>query len=378
MRHVLGLVFLCLLAMSCLAFEESDSYYKILDVNRNATPKEIKKAYHKMSMEYHPDRNKAPNARDKFATIAEAYEVLKDQDKRQTYDRHGKEGVKQQAARGDGGADPFEQFEEMFGGGFGGFGGGRRGGRRQQRRKGPELNTKIRLTLEELYTGKEIPFLMSKTVVCDHCRGSGAEDPEDIKQCTTCGGQGIRMMRQQVAPGFVQQYQMECDVCGGQGKVIRRKCHACNGTKTHDGHEKMNLYVEKGMTSGNKIDFSGGAREYIEWNASDLVFTVQEIAHQKYKRKGSNLMAKLNITLKEALLGFDRTITSLDNRQIRVKKDGTSQPGDVVRVSGEGMPVRNYGSKGDLLVTLNVNLPSEMSAEKATLWKNYFSVAGTV
>jgi DnaJ-class molecular chaperone len=170
---VLCLVSLCLLAMSVSAFEADDNYYKILGVNRNATVKEIKKAYHKMSLEYHPDRNKSPNARDKFATIAEAYEVLKDQEKRQTYDRHGKEGV-QRASRGDDGADPFQQFEDMFGGGFGGMGGGRRGGgRRQQRRKGPELNTKIRLTLEELYSGREIPFLMSKTVVCEHCRGSG-------------------------------------------------------------------------------------------------------------------------------------------------------------------------------------------------------------
>ena len=195
--------------------------------------------------------------------------------------------------------------------------------------------------------------------------------------CQTCKGQGIRLVRQQVAPGFVQQFQTECNVCGGAGKVIKHKCHVCGGTKVNDGHEKMTIWVEKGMTSGNRIDFSGGARDYIEWNSSDLVFTVQELAHKKYKRKGSNLMTNLNISLKEALLGFDRTITSLDNRKIRVQKAGTSQPGDTVRISGEGFPVRNYGNKGDLLVTLEVNLPSHVSQGKADLWKSYFSIAGS-
>ena len=172
MRHVFYLVSLSVLFLSCFSFDSNDNYYTILGVSRSATSKEIKKAYHKRSLEYHPDRNKSPNARDKFSTVAEAYEVLKDDEKRQIYDRHGKDGLKQQE-RGDFGTDPFEQFEDMFGGSFGGFGGGRRKGGRQQRKKGPELNTKIRLTLEELYVGKEIPFLISKTLICDHCRGSG-------------------------------------------------------------------------------------------------------------------------------------------------------------------------------------------------------------
>merc|ERR1719469_511028 len=351
-------VILVLLIVGNLAFEESDSYYKILGIDRKATKKEVKKAYHKMSLEYHPDRNKAPNARDKFSVIAEAYGVLSNEEKRQIYDRGGKEAVKQAEGRESHGDDPFSQFEEMFGG-FGGHGGGGRQGGRGQRRKGPVLETKIRLTLEELYKGKEFPFLISKTLVCDHCRGSGAEDIDDVVKCSTCNGQGVRLIRQQVAPGFVQQFQTECNVCGGEGKIIKNKCHVCRGHKMTGGFEKMNIYVEKGMTNGTKIDFSGGARDYLDRNSSDLVFVVQELEHPKYKRKGANL-------------------TTLDDRHIKVARSSTSQPGDQIRVSGEGFPVRNRGTKGDLFVTLNIHLPTIITANKRKFWDEYFAVTGSV
>ena len=173
MTSIRTFVILILIIAGILAFDENDSYYKILGIDRKATKRDIKKAYHKMSLEYHPDRNKSPNARDKFALIAEAYDVLSNEEKRRIYDREGKEAVQRADREGGGGHDPFSQFEDMFGG-FGGFGGGQRRGGRGQRRKGPTLETKIRLTLEELYKGKEFPFLISKTLVCDHCRGSGS------------------------------------------------------------------------------------------------------------------------------------------------------------------------------------------------------------
>ena len=265
MKMILSRIFtiLVLLFASSLAFEDGDSYYKILNVQRNATKQEVKKAYHKMSLEYHPDRNKSPNARDKFSQIAEAYEVLSNEEKRRIYDREGKEGVQRaESGRDDDGGDPFGMFDEMFGGMGGGFGGGGQRRGRQQRKKGPVLETRLRLTLEELYNGKEIPFLVSKTLVCDHCRGSGGEDIDDVVKCSHCNGQGMKIVRQQVAPGFVQQFQTECNVCGGAGKIVKNKCHVCRGHKMTDGYEKMVIYIEKGMTNGTKVDFNGGARDY--------------------------------------------------------------------------------------------------------------------
>ena len=249
-----------------------------------------------------------------------------------------------------------------------------RGNRGRGMRKAPPLVVKLRLSLEELYVGKEIHFLISKATICDHCRGSGAEDPDDLVRCPHCRGQGHVVRRQQVAPGFVQQFQMQCDHCRGSGEFIKNKCHVCRGSKIKDGYEKMVIWIEKGMINGEKIAFNGGANDHLELDSSDLIFVIQELEHKKFTREKHNLRTEMKITLKEALTGFSRQLTMLDGRKITVSKSHVSQPGDIIRVSGEGMPVKHYNHKGDLLVKLNIHLPKEINAEKQKLWKDFFNV----
>ncbi|OZJ04624.1 hypothetical protein BZG36_02062 [Bifiguratus adelaidae] len=326
-------------------------YYKILDVSRNASSREIKKAYKALSKKYHPDKNPGDKeAEQKFVELAEAYEVLNDEEKRRIYDQYGEEGLKQGGGQ-QGFHNPFDIFAQFFGGG-GHFG--------HQERKGKDLQLALEVTLEDLYSGTTIEIDVSKQVICDHCRGTGAEDPDDIETCPTCQGRGVKVIRHQLAPGMIQQVQTTCDACGGKGKVIKHQCSVCKGKKVRRGNEQLTLVVEKGMSDGHHVIFERESDEHPDYVPGDIIFTLTTLPHERFVREGNNLYTKETITLIEALTGFTKTIPQLDNSTITLYRDRgeVTQPGFVQRIPGAGMPHHQYSSdKGDLFVEYSVVLP---------------------
>lgn len=323
---------------------------------------QIRKAYRKLAKQYHPDRNPGKEAEKRFQEIAEAYEVLSDDDKRQIYDQHGKEGLKQQDGGGGGGGFGGSMFDQFFGGG--------RGRGRQQQKKGPTLVLDLPVTLRELYVGTKIEVELSKQVMCDSCRGSGARSAEDLKTCKACKGEGIRIVHHQLGPGFVQQSQETCHKCGGKGKIIKAKCLTCKGAKVIHGTDDLLIEIEKGMADGQQLTFSraGDQTEDIDTTPGDVIYELRTAPHRRFTRRGNDLYMTQVLTLLEALSGFETTFSHLDGHKVALKRSKVTQPGFVMKVPKEGMPAHNFASeKGDLYVTFTVVLPTKVSAaDKAT------------
>jgi len=307
----------------------------------------IKKAYRKLSMKYHPDKNKDPGAKDKFSEVSTAYEVLSDTEKRRIYDQQGEEGVKRhEQGRGGGGSNPFDMFSQFFG--------GRRGGGDGEN-KGPEIKLDLEVTLKDLYLGKQVEVLSLRQILCRQCGGSGARNPSDVKRCDACGGSGLRVVRQQIAPGFVQQMQTHCNECGGKGKIVAHKCDKCHGSKVQSGSQTVQVEVERGAPDGHEIVFENQADESPDRAAGDLTFKLRQIPHETFRRENSDLRMTMRLSLKEALLGFEKIVPHLDGHTVKVADTGTTQHGQVRRVRGEGMPEHNFASnKGDLVVDFEV------------------------
>lgn len=355
----ISLAILCLFVSFFLgALGAHKEYYDILGVAPSASQNDIKKAYRKLSTQYHPDRNPSEEAHEKFTKIASAYEVLSDPEKRRKYDQYGPDFEKQEQQA----ANPFGDFFGDF------FGHGQ-----QQEKRGPELSIKVPVTLEDIYNGKEIGVFHTKQTLCPHCRGTGADDPDHIKTCDACGGQGYVIRRQQIAPGYYQQFQTHCDRCGGKGKIQTSTCHVCNGGKVMPGMDRFTLYIERGVKHGHKLNFPGMGNEFHDMGASDISFIVIETPHPIFKREGDNLKAVVEISLKEALLGFEKTIRHLDGHEVTLRRDFVTQPGDVEKIKGEGMPQHEFSSyHGDLFVEYKVNFPTSLTAEQTRLWEEFF------
>lgn len=334
-------------------------FYKILGVSRNATPKDIKKAFRRLSVQYHPDKNPDPAAKAMYTDINEANEVLSDPDKRRVYDRSGEEGVKQLAQQGQGGGfDPFDIF----------------GMHKQEEAKGPDINLKMRVSLEDVYNGKEIEIQYTKQAICPHCRGNGAESMEDLEKCPKCKGQGFILRKQQLAPGFIQQFQEHCDRCNGEGQVIKKKCHVCHGNKVVKSMDFLVAIVEKGVKNGHVIEHDDAGDEFLNVRTSAIKIKIEILPHPKFERDGDDLKTKVKLTLKEALLGFNKTIKHLDGHSVRLNKLGTTNPGDVQKVIGEGMPHYQFSSEhGDLYVTYEVEFPTTLTDEQRTLFAEMFA-----
>mmetsp|Transcript_18429 Transcript_18429/g.37599 ORF Transcript_18429/g.37599 Transcript_18429/m.37599 type:complete len:374 (-) Transcript_18429:46-1167(-) len=355
---------------TCVMFAEAGKdYYSVLEVPRNADDAAIKRAYRKLSLKYHPDKNKDPSAKEMFSEVSAAYEVLSDKEKRKIYDTQGEEGLKRHEQRGGrGGGNPFDMFSNMFG--------GRRGGGQDQD-KGPDVNLDVEVTLQDLYLGKSIELLVKKQIVCRQCGGSGARNPEDLHRCNTCGGSGVRVVRQQIAPGFVQQMQTTCTDCGGKGKVIKHVCQKCKGKKIQAGSETILLEVEKGMPDGHVITFEQQSDESPDKMAGDLKFKVNTLPHHLFRRKGNDLRMKMRLSLREALLGFSRKVEHVDGHVFTVADGGTTQHGAVRVVKGEGMPEHNYASqKGNLHVEFEVEMPPQLTDEQKKAFEDLFNTVG--
>ncbi|KAF7424622.1 DnaJ- protein scj1 [Pleurotus ostreatus] len=342
--------------------------YKVLDVDRSASEQDIKKAYKRLSRRYHPDKNKDPGAEDKFVEIAHAYEVLSDSEKRQIYDRYGEEGLK---AHEDGhqASNPFDMFSNFF---------GQRS--QQQTRRGPTSMTEFEVQLSDIYTGANIDFMIKKQILCDHCRGSGAASDGDIHTCSGCGGSGMKIVKQQIFPGMFAQTQTTCNECSGRGKVIKKVCPHCGGSKVVDHTAHYTLEVEPGMPEGHQVVFEGEGDESPDWEAGDVVLRVRSRKDRGgWRRKETSLYWKETIGIDEALLGFDRNLTHLDGHVVRLRRTGVTQPGFVQKIEEEGMPIHEHrGSFGDLFVEYNVVLPMELSPKtKRKLMEAFVGMEGS-
>jgi DnaJ-class molecular chaperone len=324
-------------------------FYKALGLSRDATTKEIKKAYRQLSLQYHPDKNKDEGAADKFAEIARAYEVLSNEDKRSIFDKHGEEGLKRhEGSGGGGGGGGFDDIFSHFG-----FGGQRRQG---GERRTPSVEMPLYLTLTQLYLGATIEVAYVRQVLCLQWEMCMSNAPD-------CHGPGIRVRRQQVAPGFVQQVQQRDPRCVAQGKMWKSNCSACpNKTET----EKIGLTIEvtPGLRNGEHISFEGVADEQPGFTTGDLHFLIMEEPHDVYHRDRDDLYKTMEVPLVDALTGFSITLTHLDGKEFTLTVDEVTDCDHVLRVPHHGMPRRNGRGFGDLYVTFEVDFPDELTAHQ--------------
>ena len=368
--------------------EQKRDYYEVLGVSKTATDQEIKAAYKKMAIKYHPDRQgdkseaEKKEAEAKFKEAAEAYDVLHDPQKRQRYDQFGFAGV--------GGAsggyqnmsmdDIFSQFGDIFsdlfgggasfgggfdfGGGFGGFGGGR-GGRKPQQRGG-DLRLKVRLTLKECATGVTKKFKVRKKVTCSHCQGTGAENGSADKQtCQTCRGAGYVLRSQRSVFGMMQT-QSVCPDCQGEGRIIKNKCHLCGGTGVVSGDEVVEVKIPAGVADGMVLNVPGKGDAAVHNGVpGDIQVYIEVEPDKEFVRQDNDLIYNLLLDVPTAVLGGNVEVPTL-NGKVSLKIDAGTQPGKVLRLRGKGLPaLQGYGyGNGDLIVNISVYIPETLSREE--------------
>jgi molecular chaperone DnaJ len=350
-------------------------FYEILGVSKSATADEIKKAYRKKAIEYHPDKNPGnKEAEEMFKEAAEAYEVLSDPQKRQRYDQFGHAGVGSAASGGGGFGggmsmdDIFSHFGDIFGGhfgGFGGFGGGSsRGGQRV--RRGSDLRVKVKLTLNEIATGVEKKIKVKKYVSCQHCNGTGAAHGSQPVTCTTCHGSGRVTTVQQTILGRMQT-QAECPTCGGEGKIVKDKCSYCGGEGIVREDEVININIPAGVMEGMQLSMNGKGNAARRGGVNgDLLVLVEEEAHPELIRDENDLIYNLLLTVPQAILGDSVEVPTVDGK-VKVSIAAGTQPGKVLRLRGKGLPSVNRYGTGDLLVNIGVYIPENLNKEEKNL-----------
>ena len=352
---------------------EKRDYYEILGVSKNATDIELKKAYRQMALKYHPDKNPDDKkAEEKFKEAAEAYEVLSDPQKRQKYDQFGHAGLGNSAGFGGAGMnmdDIFSHFGDIFGDIFGGGGGysSRGGGQRGRRvNKGSNLRVKVKLTLEEIAKGVEKKIKVNKYVACDSCHGTGAKDGSSYSRCNTCHGTG-QVTR--VTSTFLGQMQTAstCPNCGGEGQTITDKCNTCFGNGVVKGEEVISLNIPAGVAEGMQLSVSGKGNAAARGGiAGDLIVVIEEQEHPELIRDGDNLLYEHYVTFPEAAMGTSIEVPTIEGKA-RVKIEQGTQAGKVLRLKGKGLPSLNSYSRGDLLVSINVWTPQNLTKEERAM-----------
>ncbi|MFR2732777.1 molecular chaperone DnaJ [Hoylesella buccalis] len=354
-------------------------YYEVLGIDKNASEDEIKKAYRKLAIKYHPDRNPdSKEAEEKFKEAAEAYDVLHDPQKRQQYDQFG---FNAPGAGGFGGFgetggfsmdDIFSMFGDVFGGhgGFGGFSGfGGEGSRQRPQYRGSDLRLKVKLSLQEIATGVTKKFKVKKDVTCTHCHGSGAENGSKSETCPTCHGSGVVVKTVRTMLGMMQT-QTECPTCHGEGSVIKDKCHQCHGTGVVKGEEIVEIKIPAGVAEGMVVNVPGkgnaGQRNGISGN---IQVYIEEEENDTFIRDGQDIVYNLLLDFPTAALGGDVEIPTLEGTRVRIKIDAGTQPGKTLRLRGKGLPaVQGYGSgKGDLVVHISVFVPKTLNREEKNM-----------
>ncbi|CAG8136395.1 unnamed protein product [Penicillium salamii] len=359
----------------------AEDYYKVLGLDKSASERDIKRAYRTLSKKYHPDKNPGDdNAREKFVTIADAYEVLSTSKLRKVYDQYGHDGVEQhrKGETAGGSHDPFDLFSRFFGGGG-------HSGHAPGHRRGPDMEVRAALPLRDFYNGREINFLVEKQQICDSCEGTGSKDHQ-VETCDRCNGRGAVIQKHMLAPGMFQQVQMQCDKCHGQGKQIKNPCPVCSGSRVVRKQVETSAVIEEGMDVGTRLVFENEADESPDWIAGDLIVILDEKEPELgseddertdgtfFRRKGKDLFWKESLSLREAWMGdWTRNITHLDGHIVHLGRGRGQvvQPLAVETVTGEGMPHYSEGhlhdhnendDPGNLYIEYTVVLPDQMQS----------------
>ena len=352
---------------------EKRDYYEVLGVSKRADDTEIKKAYRKLALKYHPDKNPGDKeAEEKFKEAAEAYDVLSNEEKKRRYDQFGHAGVGGAGQGGFGGGmsmdDIFSQFGDIFGsfGGFSGFGGF--GGGRSARRvnRGTNLRVKVKMNLQEIATGIEKKIKVKKYVACQHCNGTGAKDGKSYSTCSTCKGSGQVTRVQNTILGAMQTTST-CPTCEGEGKIINEKCTFCNGEGVLMSEEVISINIPAGVGEGMQLSLSGKGNAARRGGVNgDLIVLIEEEEHPELVRDGNDLLYNVFIGYPEAVLGETVEIPTIEGK-VKVKIEAGTQPGKILRLRGKGLPDVNGYGKGDLLAKVNVWIPKNLSKDEKKL-----------
>lgn len=363
-------------------------YYEVLGVDKNASAEDIKKAYRKKAVKYHPDKNPGnKEAEEKFKEAAEAYSVLSDADKKARYDQFGHAGVEGAGPDFSGGFGNLNDIlNDLFGGGFGGFSGfggfgggfggfGRGASPRQKVYRGRDIRVRVKLTLEEIAHGVEKEISIEKNVPCDECAGRGAKNSSDIKTCPACNGTG---QVQRVTNTFLGQTvtYSTCQQCGGEGKIISNPCHSCNGTGLVRNRETIKVKIPAGVEAGMQMTVQGeGHAAKNNGINGDLLVVIEEQAHPELKREGNNLYYTKVISITDAILGTEVEVPCIDGT-CRVSVEPGTQSGTVERLRGKGLPSLNGYGTGDLYVKFAVWIPKKLSKEEKKIVEDMKGLEG--
>jgi molecular chaperone DnaJ len=353
-------------------------FYSLLGVSRGAGEAEIKKAYRKLAMEYHPDRNPSPDAEARFKEITEAYEVLRDPDKRAAYDRYGKAGLGGAGAGAYGFhhvdlSEALNIFMRDFGGFESIFGGMR--GQRTESRRGQDIRVTVKLTLQEVASGARKTVKLKTLERCAACEGTGAKKGTRPQRCTTCGGTGeVRRTAQSMFGQFVSV--APCPTCGGEGEVIAEACEVCRGEGRVRGDRSVVVEIPPGVSANNYLTLRGqGAAGPRGGPNGDLLVMLDIKEDERFERQGENLVYDLPLSFSQAALGGDFVIPSPLGEQ-RVEVPAGTQTGTVLRIKGKGLPRLGGGGQGDLHVRVHVWTPEKLTAEQERLFRELAGIEG--
>ncbi|KAF9916499.1 Type I HSP40 co-chaperone [Lobosporangium transversale] len=327
-------------------------FYDALEVSPTCSDSELKKAYRKLALKYHPDKTGGATS-ERFQEISHAYDILSDPQKRTIYDQYGEAGLSGEGGPGMGGLSPEDLFSHFFGGGGG------RGSRPSGPRRGKDVAHSLKVTLEDLYKGKTTKLALQKNVICEPCNGKGGKEGA-VKTCTTCNGSGYRVMLRQMGP-MMQQIQQPCGECRGEGEIInpKDKCKTCNGRKVNQVRKVLEVHIDRGMKDGRKIVFTGEGDQAPGTVPGDVVIVLDQREHERFKRNGDDLFYDAKIDLVTALAGGKIQIPHLDDRVLLVE----ILPGEVIRpgehkaVMNQGMPTERHHDFGNLYIQFEIEFP---------------------
>ncbi|NLA48398.1 MAG: molecular chaperone DnaJ [Bacteroidales bacterium] len=354
---------------------EKRDYYDVLGVSKNASKEDIKKAYRKQALKYHPDKNPGDKkAEENFKEAAEAYEILSNDEKRSRYDRFGHAGMGGAAGGFAGGGmtieDIFSSFGDIFGDAFGGFGGFTSGRRSRRVNKGTNLRVKVKLNLKEIANGTEKKIRVNKYIACNTCEGSGAADPSSISSCQTCHGTGQITRITNTLLGQMQTSSI-CSTCGGEGKIITKKCPVCYGEGIVRKDEIIKINIPAGVAKGMQMTISGKGNSARHGGINgDLLVLIEEEEHPELIREGNDLIYNLFVSIPDAILGTHVEIPTVENN-VKIKIEPGTQPGKILRLRGKGLPEVNAYGRGDLLVNVNVWIPKTMTREELKIIEKF-------
>ncbi|CAG7930192.1 unnamed protein product [Penicillium olsonii] len=349
---------------------------QVLEIHQSASKDDIRKAYRKAALTNHPDKvpeEEREDASIRFKSVQEAYDILYDDDKRHLYDTHGMGAFNGSGEPGMAGAPDLDDLlAQMFGGGMGGMGGmpgmggmgGMPGGGRPPKpRRSPDEEQDYEVSLEDLYKGKTVKFSSVKNIICGLCKGKGGKEKATAKKCSTCDGQGHKEVLQRMGQ-FLTQQSVVCTTCNGQGSYFspKDKCKKCKGNRTTEEKKLLEIYIPRGARQGDKIVLEGEADQVPDQEPGDIVFKIVEEEHPVFARAGSDLQTTIDVTLAESLTGFSRVVLKhLDGRGIELNHPITPgailSPGQVLKVPGEGMPMKRTDARGDLYLVVDVKFP---------------------